>query len=95
MSAAKLSNRLHWKQQSLFIIALFWEACQDEHFQNHWMTAETWAKLIAEYFDVSDDVHFNAKTLNKALVGNRALAQEMDNINKDVLHTQWYFLQQV
>jgi len=35
-------------------------------------------------FDVSDGVHFNAKTPNNAVDGNRALAQEMDNI-KDAL----------
>ena len=44
-------------------------------------------KVIAEYFGVSVGVHFNAKTLNKILVGNRALAQEINNINKDVLCT--------
>ena len=63
-----------------FIIATFLRACGDERFQNRWMTADTWVKLIDAYY--KGNVKFNDKQLNRAIANSKSLVQQMDtNIN--------------
>jgi len=55
-----------------FIIATFLQACGDEQFQNRWMTAETWVKLIQMYY--KGNAQFNYKQLNRAIANTKSLS---------------------
>ena len=50
-----------------FIISSFKDACAVEKFHGKWMTADTWAKVIAHYFKLSDIFKFNGNQLIRAL----------------------------
>ena len=44
-----MSNNLFENVNPGFVVATFLQACGDEQFQNHWMMADTWVKLIEAY----------------------------------------------
>jgi len=46
-----------------FIISSFKDACAVKKFHGKWMTADTWAKVIARYFKLSDIFKFNGNQL--------------------------------
>jgi len=80
MSASQMSMNLFKNVHPEFIIATFLRACGDEQFQNRWMTADTWVKLIDAYY--KGNVKFNDKQLNRAIANSKSLVQQMDtNIN--------------
>ena len=59
-----------------FVVAMFLQACGDEQFQNCWMTADTWVKLIEAY---TMFVAFNLMT-------NNVIEQFL---TLKVLHNRW------
>ena len=86
---AKMTSWLHSFQSSNFIIASFREACRNAVFHHKWMSAQTWAEVIAHQYNLSDEKQYNGKDLVKALSlkSSRWLTNMMDidpnNVPKD------------
>ena len=78
-----MSNNLFKNVNPGFVVATFLQACSDERFQNCWMTADTWAKLIEAYYVCS--IQFNNKQLNRAISNSKSLAQQMDTSLNNIL----------
>jgi len=63
-----------------FIKSCFLQATRREEFQNKWMSADTWAKLIAKYCITDSTLTFNGTNLDKCLSlrQNEHLRTQMD-----------------
>jgi hypothetical protein len=63
-----------------FIKSCFFQATRREEFQNKWMSADTWAKLIAKYCITDSTLIFNGTNLDKclSLQQNEHLRMQMD-----------------
>ena len=78
-----MSNNLFENVNPGFVVATFLQACGDEQFQNCWMMADTWVKLIEAYYVCS--IQFNDKQLNRAISNSKSLAQQMDTSLNNIL----------
>jgi hypothetical protein len=61
-----------------FIIDTFLEAAHNKAFHHHWMTADTWVKLIVQYYKPPIDKLFTSSDLLNAIRQTKWLVDDID-----------------
>ncbi len=80
--------------ENKFITGSFLDATRNADFHDKWMTAETWAALVAHHYQLPPLVTYDGKQLTRAVNLDRRLTAVLDSTGEATKHTnvfrKWY-----
>ena len=80
--------------ENKFITGSFLDATRNTDFHDKWMTADTWAALVAHHYQLTPSVTYDGKQLARAVNLDRRLTAVLDSTGEATEHTnvfrKWY-----